>query len=214
MINRMHIAPFALLGSHSSLWRIFVALALLLCSVSIALAGPREQAARIHDRLAGVPADEATLDAMAATLPSNPTAAANIAMSNPNFYAVTLKNFAAPWTNRDQNRVRAAQRLRDARDGHGPRQRAVQSDSLGQHALHRAERLAGAHRPRATRTSKRSRTRMRDPAFNQSELRADDADRDLRHARRGDGRRDDDARRGRSVLHRGHEPRDVPLHAR
>src|SRR5688572_20797822 len=103
MINRMHAAPFALLGSHALLWRIFVVLALLLCGVSIALAGPREQAARIRDRLAGVPADEATLNAMAATLPSNPTAAANIAMNNPNFYAVTLKNFAAPWTNRDQN---------------------------------------------------------------------------------------------------------------
>jgi len=103
MINRMHIAPFAHLSSHTLLWRIFVALALLLCGVSIALAGPREQAARIHDRLAGVPADETTLNAMAATLPGNPTAAANIAMNNPNFYSVTLKNFAAPWTNRDQN---------------------------------------------------------------------------------------------------------------
>jgi hypothetical protein len=103
MMNRMHVAPLALLGSHTSVWRIFVAIALLLCSASIALAGTREQAARIHDRLAGVPADEATLTAMAATLPGNPTAAANIAMNNPNFYAVTLKNFAAPWTNRDQN---------------------------------------------------------------------------------------------------------------
>jgi len=103
MINKMHIAPFAHLSSHALLWRIFVALALILCGVSIALAGPREQAARIHDRLAGVPADEATLNAMAATLPGNPTAAANIAMNNPNFYSVTLKNFAAPWTNRDQN---------------------------------------------------------------------------------------------------------------
>jgi hypothetical protein len=104
MTNRMHVAPtLTLLGSHSSLWRIFVAIALLLCGASIALAGPREQAARIHDRLAGVPADEATLAQMAATLPANPAAAAEIAMDNPNFYAVTLKNFAAPWTNRDQS---------------------------------------------------------------------------------------------------------------
>jgi hypothetical protein len=104
MISKMHLAPtFELLGSHTSLWRLFVALALLLSGVSIALAGPREQAARIHDRLAGVPADEATLTQMAAVLPGNPTAAANIAMNNPNFYAVTLKNFAAPWTNRDHS---------------------------------------------------------------------------------------------------------------
>jgi len=104
MSSRMHLAPmFALLTSHTSLWRFFVALALLLCAVTVALAGPREQAARIHDRIAGVPADEATLTVMAASLPGNPTTAANLAMSNPNFYAVTLKNFVAPWTNRDQS---------------------------------------------------------------------------------------------------------------
>ena len=62
MTSRMHIAPtFSLLSSHALLWRIFVALALILSGVSVALAGPREQAARIHDRLAGVPADDATL---------------------------------------------------------------------------------------------------------------------------------------------------------
>jgi hypothetical protein len=104
MTSRNHFAPtFALLSSHTALWRLFVALALILSGASIALAGPREQAARIHDRLAGVPADEATLNQMAAVLPGDAAAAANIAMNNPNFYAVTLKNFAAPWTNRDSN---------------------------------------------------------------------------------------------------------------
>jgi hypothetical protein len=104
MISRMHFAPtFALLNNHTWLWRLFVALALILSGASIALAGPREQAARIHDRLAGVPADDATLTQMAAQLPGNPAAAANIAMQNPNFYSVTLKNFAAPWTNRDHS---------------------------------------------------------------------------------------------------------------
>jgi hypothetical protein len=101
MSNRMHVAPLALLGNHALLWRIFVALALLLCGASIALAGPREQAARIHDRLAGVPADDAKIDQMVAA--GIPDGAAQIAMNDPNFYAVTLKNFAAPWTNRDQN---------------------------------------------------------------------------------------------------------------
>jgi len=97
----MHVAPLALLGNHALLWKIFVALALLLCGASIALAGPREQAARIHDRLAGVPADDATLDQMVAA--GIPAGAAQIAMNNPSFYSVTLKNFVAPWTNRDQN---------------------------------------------------------------------------------------------------------------
>ncbi len=67
------------------------------------MAGPREQAKRIHDRLAGVPPTPAKLDEMAAFLPGNPQAAAEIAMQNRNFYSVTLKNFASPWTNRDRN---------------------------------------------------------------------------------------------------------------
>ena len=94
-------------SNHRFVWWLFVATTLMLSSVSVALAGPREQAQRIHDRLAGVPASDAVLNQMEAAIQANPTTgpitAANIAMQNPNFYAVTLKNFAAPWTNRDQN---------------------------------------------------------------------------------------------------------------
>ena len=95
-------------SSHRFVWWLFVATTLMLSSVSVALAGPREQAQRIHDRLAGVPASDAVLNQMEAAIQANPTTtgpitAANIAMQNPSFYAVTLKNFAAPWTNRDQN---------------------------------------------------------------------------------------------------------------
>ena len=69
-----------------------------------AFAGPREQAKRIHDRLAGVPPSETTLSAMEADiLAGQPLTAAFAAMDDPNFYNVTLKNFAAPWTNRDQS---------------------------------------------------------------------------------------------------------------
>lgn len=69
-----------------------------------ALAGPREQAQRIHDRLAGVPPSDAVLTQMEALIQGgNAVAAANIAMDDENFYNVTLKNFAAPWTNRDRN---------------------------------------------------------------------------------------------------------------
>jgi len=75
--------------------------------VSVAQAGPREQARRIHDRLAGVPPTDAILASMESDVDpfqnSNPLAAAYTAMNNPNFYNVTLKNFAAPWTNRDQS---------------------------------------------------------------------------------------------------------------
>jgi hypothetical protein len=63
-------------------------------------AGPREQARRLHDRLAGVPPSDSVLTQMAADISGGNTAmAAQRAMSNKNFYDVTLKNFAAPWTN-------------------------------------------------------------------------------------------------------------------
>lgn len=66
-------------------------------------AGPREQAKRIHDRLAGVPPAADVLDAMEADVASGDAlSAAETAMQNPAFYNVTLKNFATPWTNRDQ----------------------------------------------------------------------------------------------------------------
>lgn len=66
-------------------------------------AGAREQARRIHERLAGVPPTDAVLTAMAADISGgNDVAAANRAMDNPAFYSVTLKNFATPWTNEEQ----------------------------------------------------------------------------------------------------------------
>ena len=71
-----------------------------------ASAGPREQAKRIHDRLAGVPPSDAVLSSMedqVAGISGTAIDAAYQAMDNPNFYNVTLKNFIAPWTNRDQN---------------------------------------------------------------------------------------------------------------
>lgn len=85
------------------------ALAGLLCTVLVlpVKAGYREQAKRIHDRLAGVPPTEAVLqqmeDAINPALPGDANIAADIAMNNVNFYNVTLKNFAAPWTNRDRS---------------------------------------------------------------------------------------------------------------
>ena len=80
-------------------------LAALLCAApGAALAGAREQARRIHDRLAGVPPAAATLDAMEALVAGgNDLGAADMAMQSPAFYNVTLKNFAAPWTNREQS---------------------------------------------------------------------------------------------------------------
>jgi len=108
MMNRMQWIPtLEALTSHRAMWRIFVAIALIFSGMTIALAGPREQAQRIHDRLAGVPPEQAVLDSMTIAIQADPVNgpidAAMTAMDNPNFYGVTLKNFAAPWTNRDQS---------------------------------------------------------------------------------------------------------------
>jgi hypothetical protein len=78
--------------------------ALMVLASAAAGAGPREQARRIHERLAGVPPTEAVLaDMQADVAGNNATDAAFTAMDNSSFYSVTLKNFAAPWTNRDQS---------------------------------------------------------------------------------------------------------------
>jgi hypothetical protein len=69
----------------------------------LAFADARSQAKRMHDRLAGVPPTEAVLTAMASDIAAGrPTDAAQRAMQHRAFYDVTLKNFAMPWTNRDQ----------------------------------------------------------------------------------------------------------------
>ncbi len=63
-------------------------------------AGPREQARRLHDRLAGVPPSAAVLDQMAAMVGSGDAlGAANLAMQNPQFLMTSLRNFVTPWTN-------------------------------------------------------------------------------------------------------------------
>ncbi len=80
-------------------------LACVLAGVAIAAsANDRDQAKRIHDRIAGVPPSEATLNQMEALVAANnPLGAALIATQAPSFYNVTLKNMAVPWTNRDQS---------------------------------------------------------------------------------------------------------------
>lgn len=79
-----------------------IAIAISLCQAApIALADERSQAKRIHDRLAGVPASQTQLDELASQVASDPLQAAFTAMEHPDFYNVTLKNFAAPWTNRE-----------------------------------------------------------------------------------------------------------------
>jgi hypothetical protein len=95
-------------------WQIVIVGVIMAGLVTTAAAGPREQAKRIHDRLAGVPPSGEVLQSMQNAIESSDpacaahgvtgaTCAAYIAMDNRYFYNVTLKNFAAPWTNRDQS---------------------------------------------------------------------------------------------------------------
>ena len=81
-----------------------LAILLVVALAAPANAGPREQARRIHDRLAGVPPSDAVLTQMETAIQANDAeGAAYLAMDDESFYNVTLKNFVAPWTNRDRS---------------------------------------------------------------------------------------------------------------
>ena len=104
-------------GWKAPLWRILLVGLLSAGMMAPAHAGFREQAQRMHERLAGVPPSATVLTSMENALTNNSSTdqvcadngvvgvdcAAYIAMENVNFYNVTLKNFAAPWTNRDRS---------------------------------------------------------------------------------------------------------------
>lgn len=97
-------------------------LSLLLLAGS-ATAGDREKARRMYDRLAGVPPTNAELDTMVPLMATDPYAAADIAMTNPNFLNVTVKNMVIPWTNEEQTvfaplNDTAATLIGMIRDGH------------------------------------------------------------------------------------------------
>jgi hypothetical protein len=89
--------------------RVVAGLTLLALAVAqhSAQAGSREQAKRMYDRLTGTPPSPALLDDLTNRVNSDPMAAALYMMDaasarSNSFYSVTLKNFATPWTNRDQ----------------------------------------------------------------------------------------------------------------
>lgn len=86
-----------------SLSGLTLALIFMTAVAGSASAGTREQAKRMHDRLAGVPPTDAVLTSMASKIGSNDAVGAAMeAIENKNFYNVTLKNFAMPWTNEAQ----------------------------------------------------------------------------------------------------------------
>ena len=75
--------------------------AIALLSANALAANPNaDQATRIYNRIAGVPPSASVLSQMMAT---DAVSAALIATQDPAFYNDTLRNMAAPWTNRDQS---------------------------------------------------------------------------------------------------------------
>ncbi len=73
-------------------------------ATATAFAGPREQAKRLHDRLVGVPPSNEVLDSMTSKIEADDaTGAAFEAMENPAFYNTTVRQLAAPWSNREQS---------------------------------------------------------------------------------------------------------------
>lgn len=81
-----------------------VSLTLITSQAVIADTEQRRQAKRIHDRLTGTPPSDMILAEMETLLTDDPSgkSAAEKALEDPAFYNVTLKNFAAPWTNEEQ----------------------------------------------------------------------------------------------------------------
>jgi hypothetical protein len=95
-------------GRYAAGARLSAALAALMALqlFSPALAGPNEQAARLYGRITGVPPSATVLAQLSADIAqgnSGAIAAAQLAMQNPNFYNVTLRNFAAPMSNKAQS---------------------------------------------------------------------------------------------------------------
>lgn len=82
-------------------------LLLLLFVSPLTFAGPRDQAYRLHNRLTGVPPSATVLGQMEGLIQSGQAeAAAELAMQNPRFYDVVIKNWVKDWTNEEQtNRV-------------------------------------------------------------------------------------------------------------
>lgn len=81
--------------------QLYFLVSLISCST---WAGPREEAWKLHNRLTGVPPAKSTLrDMELAIQGGRPEEAAELAIQNPNFYNIVLKNWIKPWSNREQS---------------------------------------------------------------------------------------------------------------
>ena len=169
-----------------------------------------DRAKRIHDRIAGVPPDATTLSTMESQIGGgNALQAALDATEHPSFYNVTLKNFAAPWTNREGNvfvplNDYIATIIGMVRDDWDFR------EILSADVVYVG---SGAGIPAYSANSNAHYEALEAQAVDlhanlQGVSQASVSDVPFRRR----SRRDDHPRRRKSVFHRRHQPRDVPLH--
>ena len=104
--SRKGTHPSAAHGSCRNKFHALLAIVVMFFVTAPAWSGSLEQAKRIHDRIAGVPPSDQVLKDMRDDIDGiggrDAIDAAYRAMDSRYFYDVTLKNFATPWTNRDQ----------------------------------------------------------------------------------------------------------------
>ncbi len=169
-----------------------------------------DQATRMYNRIAGIPPTATELAADDGD--ADPVSAALIATNDPAFYNDTIRNLAAPWTNRDQSvfvplNDYTATVVGMVRDN-VPFNTLLSADLR----LHRAMRRSGvpAYSPANNdmyhddgRQQRRSEATHL-VSSTQSALTGIPVD--------GHRRRDDHPRRRERLLRQRHEPRDVPLH--
>jgi len=97
----MNVSMFLRVGSSKYIKNFVSSVVVLSVFIShVSMASVRDQAKRMHDRLAASPPSASVLDAMEAKINNNDAIGAALqAMDNPGFYNVFLKNFITPWTN-------------------------------------------------------------------------------------------------------------------
>ncbi len=184
------------------------ALLALLGGQALAQAPNADQATRIYNRIAGVPPTAAQLSQM--TSAADPVTAALIATNDPAFYNNTIRNMAAPWTNRNQSvfvplNDYTATVIGMVRDN-VPFNTLLSADLVYVGDGKSGERNVFAGEQHHVRRAGRQQCRPQRAPGDEHSVGAD------RHPRCCDRRRHDHARRSQRVLHQRHEPRDVPLH--
>ena len=91
-------------SSSKKVCTVFFSILCTLLFITQANSSSLEQAKRLHDRITGVPPSMQTLIEMSTLIDQGKVKeAAYIAMQSPEFYSSTLKVFASPWTNKDQD---------------------------------------------------------------------------------------------------------------